>query len=44
MEKDKRLSADDSRQFQAQLQKLTDQHIGNMDNIASRKEAEIMEV
>ena len=44
MEKDKRLSADDSRQFQTQLQKLTDQHIGNMDNIASRKEAEIMEV
>lgn len=44
MEKDKRLSADDSRQFQAQLQKLTDQHISNMDNIASRKEAEIMEV
>ena len=44
MEKDKRLSADDSRQFQAQLQKLTDQHISNMDNIASKKEAEIMEV
>ena len=44
MEKDKRLSADDSRQFQAQLQKLTDQHISNMDNIASKKEGEIMEV
>jgi len=44
MEKDKRLSADDSRQFQAQLQKLTDQYISNMDNIASKKEAEIMEV
>ena len=44
MEKDKTLSVDDSRQFQVQLQKLTDQHIGNMDDIASRKEAEIMEV
>jgi ribosome recycling factor len=44
MEKNKILSADDSKQFQVQLQKLTDQHIGNMDDIADKKEAEIMEV
>jgi ribosome recycling factor len=44
MERDKEISQDESRRAQDQLQKLTDAHIGEMDEIKELKEAEVMEV
>ena len=44
MEKSKELSRDDSHLAQAQVQKLTDAHIGQMDTVGRDKEAEVMEV
>ena len=38
------LSEDDARDMKDRLQKVTDSHIGQVDSIATRKEAEVMEV
>jgi ribosome recycling factor len=38
------LPTDQARRAQEQLQKITDQHVGRIDVIANRKEAEVMEV
>jgi ribosome recycling factor len=35
---------DQAKRAQEQLQKITDVHIGQIDNLANRKEAEVMEV
>ncbi|HEX6547786.1 MAG TPA: ribosome recycling factor [Candidatus Dormibacteraeota bacterium] len=43
-EKDGELPQDESKRAQEQLQKLTDQHIQQIDALAARKEAEVMEV
>ena len=44
MEKSKDLSQDENRRAQDTLQKYTDQHIANIDQISSSKESEIMQV
>lgn len=44
LEKDKKLSKDDAFKDSEQLQKLTDDHVGNIDSILSSKESEIMQV
>ena len=43
-EKDAEISEDDLRRAEAETQKLTDQHIGSIDEALKRKEAEVMEV
>ena len=44
LEKEKKISADEARRGGEQLQKLADRHIARVDEMAARKEAEIMEV
>jgi ribosome recycling factor len=44
LEKDGKISEDTSRKSQNDIQKLTDKHIQMMDELLSKKEAEIMEV
>ncbi|MDQ6884607.1 MAG: ribosome recycling factor [Candidatus Dormibacteraeota bacterium] len=44
MEKDKQVSADEARRGGEQLQKIADRYIARVDEMAARKEAEIMEV
>lgn len=44
MEKEKQVSADEARRASEQLQKLADRYIARVDELAARKEAEIMEV
>jgi ribosome recycling factor len=44
MEKEKQISADDGRRAMDQLQKLADRYIARVDELAARKEGEIMEV
>ena len=44
LEKEKKISADEARRGGEQLQKVADRHIGLVDQMAARKEAEIMEV
>lgn len=44
MERDKDLSQDESRRAQADLQKLTDSFISQMDQMKSNKEKEVMEI
>lgn len=44
MEKSKDLSQDENRRAQDTLQKYTDQHIANIDQLSSSKESEIMQV
>jgi ribosome recycling factor len=44
MEKDKKLSEDDSRKTQAEVQKLTDKYVEAIDQILENKHKEIMEV
>lgn len=44
MERDKLISQDESRRSQDQLQKTTDSRIKNIDQIATAKESEIMQV
>jgi len=44
LEKDKKISEDAEKKAQAEVQKLTDKHITQMDELLSKKEAEIMEV
>lgn len=43
-EKDSEISEDDMRRAEAEIQKLTDAHIKDIDEALKRKEAEIMEV
>jgi ribosome recycling factor len=44
LEKEKQVSADEARRASEQLQKLADRYIARVDELAARKEAEIMEV
>ena len=44
MERAKALSQDDNRRAQDRLQKTTDSHVGQLDQVSSAKEAEIMQV
>ena len=44
MEKAKELSSDDSRRAQGQIQKLTDAHVDQTDEMGKEKESEVMEV
>ena len=44
MERSKNLSQDENRKAQEQLQKVTDSHVSQMDQVGSAKEAEIMQV
>jgi ribosome recycling factor len=44
MERDKALSQDENRRAQDQLQKVTDGHTRQIDETASAKEAEILQV
>ena len=44
MQKDHQVSEDDEKQAINEVQKLTDQHIGQIDEITKKKEAEIMAV
>jgi ribosome recycling factor len=44
MEKNKNLSQDENHRAQDRLQKYTDQHIADIDQISSAKEAEVMQV
>lgn len=43
-EKDKEITADESKGAQENIQKLTDKYIANIDNILKEKEAEILKV
>ena len=43
-QKDGEISEDDSRHAQSEVQKLTDEYVGHIDEILKSKEAEIMEV
>jgi ribosome recycling factor len=42
--KDKKVTEDDEHRAQDEIQKLTDQHIANIDKILATKEAELLEV
>jgi len=44
LEKEKKISADEARRGSEQLQKVADRYIARVDEMAARKEAEIMEV
>ena len=44
MEKNKEISEDDLRRYQERLQKITDDYVGQADQVSSRKEADLMEV
>jgi ribosome recycling factor len=44
LEKEKKISADEAHRGGDQIQKLSDRYIGRVDDMAVRKEAEIMEV
>lgn len=43
-EKDKKISEDDSRKGQEKVQEMTDKYIKNLDEVANKKEKEVMEV
>ena len=44
LEKNKEISQDELHRYQEQVQKTTDKHIGEIDNITVQKEKEIMEI
>jgi ribosome recycling factor len=44
LKKDKALSEDDEKSFEARVQKLTDDYIAKVDHLTKTKEAELMEV
>lgn len=44
LEKEKEISEDDERRAQDEIQKLTDVHINNVDQLAAEKEKELMEI
>jgi ribosome recycling factor len=43
-EKEKKISEDDSRKGQEKVQEMTDKYIKNLDEVANKKEKEVMEV
>jgi len=43
-QKDSEISEDDLRRAETEIQKLTDAHVKEIDEVLKRKEAEIMEV
>lgn len=43
-EKDKKITEDDRKRFEDEVQKITDKHIGKIDEITRHKEKDIMEV
>ena len=43
-EKDSAITEDDSRRLQAEIQKLTDKHVAEVDDLLTKKEKEILEV
>jgi ribosome recycling factor len=44
LERQHKISEDDSKRAQAEVQKLTDRHIGILDELFGKKQAEVMEV
>ena len=44
LEKDGDVPEDEAKRARERLQKITDLHVGRVDNVASAKEAEVMEV
>ena len=44
LERNKEVSQDENRRYQEQLQKGTDYHVAQMDEVSSAKEAEVMQV
>ena len=44
MERNKELSQDEAKRNQDQSQKLTDSYVGQIDAIAEKKQAEVLEV
>ena len=42
--KEKEITQDEEKQAEADLQKITDRYIGNIDTVVAEKEAEVMEV
>ena len=42
--KDKKISEDENKNFEKQIQKLTDLNIENIDKISSEKEKEILQI
>lgn len=44
LDKDGEISEDDSRRGQAEIQKITDEHIAQIEKVLKEKEAEVMEV
>lgn len=43
-EKDKKVTEDDRKHMEDEIQKVTDKHIGDVDEVIKRKEKEIMEI
>jgi ribosome recycling factor len=44
LEREHKISEDDSKKAQAEIQKLTDRYIGSLDELFGKKQAEVMEV
>ncbi|MBI4364575.1 MAG: ribosome recycling factor [Candidatus Latescibacteria bacterium] len=44
LEREHKISEDDSKKAQAEVQKLTDRYIGSLDDLFGKKQAEVMEV
>lgn len=44
LERDHKISEDDAKKAQAEIQKVTDRHIANLDDLFGKKQAEVMEV
>ncbi len=44
LERDHKISEDDGKKAQAEIQKLTDRYIANLDDLFGKKQAEVMEV
>lgn len=44
LEREHKISEDDSKKAQAEVQKLTDRYIANLDDLFGKKQAEVMEV
>ncbi len=44
LEREHKISEDDSKKAQAEIQKLTDRNIANLDDLFGKKQAEVMEV
>jgi ribosome recycling factor len=44
LEKDKDISEDEQRRAEEEVQKLTDKHVADIDEVLKKKEADLMEV